>query len=104
LWAQRLPRGHVSVGAVVIRCFGEDDNAPRVSRALELACTPGRGQKIAFPDTPEPVFVDRVIQRPLEPGSCHPGFRRPAVDVEMAPEPRDGLQAALDGGWKALAG
>jgi hypothetical protein len=89
----------MSVGAVVIRCFGEDEDAPRVSRALELACTPGRGQKLAFPDTPDPVFVDRVIQRPLEPGSWHPGSRCPAVDVEMAPEPSDGLQAALSAGW-----
>lgn len=92
----------MSLGAVVVRTFGEADDAPRVRRVLELACPPQRGQRFVFPDTPEPVFVDRVVQRPMEPATWQPGFRRPALDVLMAPEPADGLPAALGAGWQAV--
>jgi hypothetical protein len=97
----RDARGLVSVGVVVIRCFGEVDDAPRVSRALELVCAPARGQKIRFSDAEEAVFVDRVVQHPLEPGAWTPGLHRLCLDVLMAPEPADGLSAALGTGWTA---
>lgn len=89
----------MTIGVVVIRTFGDGEAAPRVRHTLELSSPPGRGQMLAFPDTAEPVYVDRVIQRPMDPGAWQPGFRRPSVDVVMAAEPATGLQAALAAGW-----
>jgi hypothetical protein len=48
---------------------GEDDRAQRVSRPLELAVPPARGQRFIFPDAPAAVPGERVCQRPMSPGA-----------------------------------
>ena len=95
------------ITVLIVRSF-ETSPPGRVTRqrfmlALELPAVPVPGHRVTVPGGPGPLVVERVVLHARPTTGWTPGFTPAAVEVELAPEPDDGLDAALARGWQPVA-
>ena len=86
---------------MVVRSFTVGDDVTRLAHVLEVPRIPVRGDRLTVPGGSTPLVVEYVILH-ASAGPWAPGWAAPRAEVELAAEPRDGLDAATERGWQPV--